>query len=238
YASLGHFEHAMTSARDALRVARQVQHPPSLVVAQDYLGYVHLLHGDLQGAVPLLERALALATEQEPIHATTRASSRLAYVLALLDERERSLDILRRALDRYTTRVTSPVRVYGPTMASAYLAAGAYEAARAEIEEGLAAAADRHARGYLAPLQRLMAEIIARTGDLAGARVHLAEGLAIAVDQDMRPDVAHCHFALGQLCLRTGKSQDAQGHLAIATAMYREMGMAYWLERVAAQRMT
>jgi class 3 adenylate cyclase/tetratricopeptide (TPR) repeat protein len=231
YASLGHFELAMTSGRDALRVATEIQHPPSVVVAQDYLGYVHLLRGDLHAAVPLLEGALALSTEHDLIHATIRTSSRLAYALALLDESERGLDVLRGALDRYTARVTPPVRAYGTTTASAYLAAGAYEDARAEIHGGLAAAADRHARGYLALLQRLSAEVLAHTGDLAGARVRLEEGLATATEQDMRPEVAHCHVALGQVSLLTGGRQEAEGHLTAATAMYREMGMMYWLEK-------
>jgi hypothetical protein len=40
----------------------------------------------------------------------------------------------------------------------------------------------------------------------------------------MRPLAAHCHAALARL----RRSDD---HLAIATRMYRDMGMTYWLER-------
>ena len=50
----------------------------------------------------------------------------------------------------------------------------------------------------------------------------------------MRPLVAHCHLDLGKLHRRTGKREQAQGHLTTATAMYREMGMTYWLEKAAA----
>jgi hypothetical protein len=50
----------------------------------------------------------------------------------------------------------------------------------------------------------------------------------------MRPLVAHCHLGLGKLCGRTGNRQQAQEHLATATAMYREMGMDFWLEQVEA----
>jgi hypothetical protein len=34
-----------------------------------------------------------------------------------------------------------------------------------------------------------------------------------------------------RILLTTGKLQDAQEHLTIATTMYREMDMTYWLER-------
>ena len=51
----------------------------------------------------------------------------------------------------------------------------------------------------------------------------------------MRPLVAHCHLDLGKLYRRTDKRSQAQEHLATATAMYRDMGMTYWLEKAATE---
>ena len=51
----------------------------------------------------------------------------------------------------------------------------------------------------------------------------------------MRPDVAHCYLGLGKLYRRTGKRDQAQEHLTIATTMYREIGMTYWLEQAEAE---
>jgi len=45
----------------------------------------------------------------------------------------------------------------------------------------------------------------------------------------MRPVVAHCHLGLGKLYRHTGRREQAQEHATIATTMYREMGMTYWL---------
>src|SRR5262249_14638220 len=210
------FERGLVWGHAALRVAKETQHPPSLLVAHDYLGYVHLLHGDLHAAVPLLERALALATEHDLLHGAVRTSSRLAYVLSLLGESERGLGVLGRALERYTTRVTPPVRAYGTTIASAYVAAGAHEEARAEIHQRFTAAAERHARGHLALLQRLAAEIHAHDGDSAGARACLEKACATAGEQEMRPEVAHCHLGLGKLSRRIGKIEQAHEHLTTA----------------------
>ena len=50
----------------------------------------------------------------------------------------------------------------------------------------------------------------------------------------MRPVIAHCHLGLGKLYRRTGKREQAQEHFAIATAMYREMEMTYWLAQAEA----
>ena len=51
----------------------------------------------------------------------------------------------------------------------------------------------------------------------------------------MRPLVAHCHFALGKLYRRIGKQQQAVKHLATATAMYGELEMRFYMEKVEAQ---
>lgn len=55
--------------------------------------------------------------------------------------------------------------------------------------------------------------------------------MALASERDMRPLVAHCHLGLGKLCQRTRNREQAHEHLTTATAMYREMGMIYWLEQ-------
>jgi hypothetical protein len=52
----------------------------------------------------------------------------------------------------------------------------------------------------------------------------------------MRPLVAHCHLGLGKLYHRAGDRAKAGEHrLASATAMYREMGMGFWLEKAEAE---
>ena len=51
----------------------------------------------------------------------------------------------------------------------------------------------------------------------------------------MRPLIAHCHLGLGTLYRRTGQRERAHEHLHTAVAMYREMGMTYWLEQAEAE---
>jgi class 3 adenylate cyclase len=229
HASLGDFPRAFASARDALRVATDIQHTSSLAVANNYLGYVHLLHGELEAAVPFLERALAIGIEQDLFQVTIRTASHLAYALALLGEGERGLGCLARALERWTGTMTRQVPGGQTTIANAYLAAGFPEEARAEIQRGLAKATERNARGFLAPLLRLEAEVV--SSDPGWARERLEKALALAAELGMHPEVAHCHLGLGKLYRRTDKREQAQEHLTTATTMYREMGMTYWLEK-------
>jgi hypothetical protein len=85
---------------------------------------------------------------------------------------------------------------------------------------------------------RLLGEIAAHPDrsevDIAGA--HYRQALALAEELGLRPLIAHCHLGLGKLCRRTGgQLQEAQEHLTLATTMYREMGMRFWLEQADAE---
>jgi Tetratricopeptide repeat len=66
------------------------------------------------------------------------------------------------------------------------------------------------------------------------AEAYYDEAVVLAEQLGMRPLVAHCHLGLGQLFQRTNKPATAREHLTTATAMYREMGMTFWLEKAEA----
>jgi hypothetical protein len=79
----------------------------------------------------------------------------------------------------------------------------------------------------------LLGEIaaVADRSDGPAANTAYREALTRASELGMRPLVAHCHLGLGTLYRRTGDGAKAEEHLQVATTMYREMGMAYWLEK-------
>jgi protein involved in temperature-dependent protein secretion len=61
------------------------------------------------------------------------------------------------------------------------------------------------------------------------AERHYTDALQLAGTLSMRPATAHCHRGLARLYCRTGQTERAVEHRRIATAMYREMEMIYWL---------
>jgi tetratricopeptide repeat protein len=67
--------------------------------------------------------------------------------------------------------------------------------------------------------------------DVPTAEVHYRAAMTLATELGMRPLVAHCHLGLGTLYRRTSDSAKAEEHFATSTAMYREMGMTFWLEK-------
>ena len=68
--------------------------------------------------------------------------------------------------------------------------------------------------------------------DAERGEAHYRQALALAEPRGMRPLVAHCHLGLAKLYRSTGQREQAQEHLTLATTMYAEMGMRFWLDEL------
>jgi tetratricopeptide (TPR) repeat protein len=119
-------------------------------------------------------------------------------------------------------------------LGEAYLLADQVDNAHACADRAVTLARRRGERGYEAWALRLLGEIASHHArpDEATAVAHYGAALTLASELDMRPLVAHCHLGLGRLYRRTGQREQAQERLSTATAMYGEMGMTYWLEKL------
>jgi tetratricopeptide (TPR) repeat protein len=113
------------------------------------------------------------------------------------------------------------------------LLAGRSDEAETEARRAYAVAVAGEERWEEAMAGRLLGEIAALRGPESGelASNCYQRALSIATEIGARPLAAHCHFGLGRLHRPAGKGEEAQKQLTTAAAMYREMGMTYWLER-------
>jgi tetratricopeptide (TPR) repeat protein len=121
-------------------------------------------------------------------------------------------------------------------LGEAYLLADQVDNASACADRAMTLARGRGERGNEARTLHLLGEIASHHAgpDLTTAAGHYGAAMSLASELGMRPLVAHCHLGLGRLYRRARKRAQAQHHLTTATAMYREMGMTYWLEKVEA----
>ncbi len=219
-ATRGRFDDALDAGREALRVATEIRHSSSLAIANAFLGYVHLLRGDLAAARPILERGLAIAEEHDVMHGICANGVYLGWAWCLDGDRTRGLDCLERAVERHATALMQWTR-FGTVTAAAYLAGGRPEDARRALATGMAAAAEREADGYRAPLLRMEAEILLAGGDTAGARARAEAALAAAGELGAPPEIAHCHRLLARL-------SPSSEHAAAARRIFDKLGMTFW----------
>jgi tetratricopeptide (TPR) repeat protein len=234
YAALGEFGPALAAADEAQHIAGRLRHPSSQALADGFTGYVLLMRGQLEAARHTFERGLA------GIGFRTTSTIGLALCQLLLGQRDDGLKALSRGLEISGDPLAPQTKImtrYGVLPAGAYLAAGLPEEAEAISARGLALATVDDARAYHVPLGRIHAEALALQGKEPPHDEALWDWgrlIDLATELSMRPELAHCHLGLGKLYRRTRDQAKAQEHLTTAAAMYREMGMTFWLEKAEA----
>jgi tetratricopeptide (TPR) repeat protein len=223
-AALGRFAAALATGAEALRVAVEIRHSSSLAIANAFLGYVHLVRGNLSAAIPILERGLAIAEEHDVMHGICANGVYLAWARCLAGDRSLGLEYLDRAFERHAAAVMQWTR-FGTVTAAAYLAGGRAADARRVVAGGTAAATARGAQGHRAALLRLEAEILLAEGDTATARPRAEQALAAALELGASPEIGHCHRVLAQVA-------PSSEHAGAARRIFDQLGMTFWSARV------
>jgi tetratricopeptide (TPR) repeat protein len=234
-AERGEFDRALTEAQEGVLLAETLDHPYSLACALRGLGRPYLARGDLDRATRFTERAVALSRERHIPQIWPEMADQLGYAYALSGRVADGLSMLEEALTALESmgmfQWRTPLLAH---LAETYLLASRFEDALTIADRGLALSRERGHRGSEAWTLRLLGDISAHgeSPGVAAAEAHYGAAIALASELGMRPLVAHCHLGLGRLHRRAYGPTKAERHLATAGAMYREMGMSFWLEKM------
>jgi tetratricopeptide (TPR) repeat protein len=237
-AERGEFNEGIVHGREGTRVAEALDHPFSLAHIAYDLGYLYGVKGELSQAVRLLEHALALSREWNLTYLLPFVTGFLGHVYALSGRVAEGLSLLQQALTAYESGGLGLFRsLVIVNLGEACVLGNRLEDGLTFTQRGLTLARKRNERGHEAWALRLLGEVASHRDppDVETAEGHYRPAMALADELGMRPLVAHCHLGLGKLYRRTGKSQQAQEYLAIATTMFREMDMRFWLEQAEAE---
>jgi len=236
-AERGAFDQSIAEAQEGLRIAEAADHPYSLSQAYRALGYVHAVRGELDQAIPLLERALLMSREWNIRLLSPSCMGFLGYTYALSGRLEEGLALLADAMTAFESGVATVFHsLVAAHSGEACILAGRSQEAHRHAERALTLTRQRGERGDEAYALRLLGEIHSQETppDDGRAEARYRQAMTLADHLGMRPLVAHCHLGLGRLYRRTDKREKAHEHLTIATTMYREMDMTYWLEQAEA----
>jgi DNA-binding NtrC family response regulator/tetratricopeptide (TPR) repeat protein len=237
-AERGVFEEGDHHGQAAIQIAEALDHPYSLVIAYLGLAYLAGVKGELSRAGRLLERAVAQCRDLSlPLLAPAVMAS-VGHVYALSGRTRESVLSLEQALTAYESAGIAYLHSLSVVqLGEAYLRADRVEDARACAERALTLTRERGEQGHEAWALRLRGEVASQADrpDMATAEARYGAAMALATKLGMRPLVAHCHLGLGTLYRRAGEGVKAEEHLQTATTMYREMGMAFWLEKAEAK---
>jgi class 3 adenylate cyclase/tetratricopeptide (TPR) repeat protein len=236
-AECGAFTEGRVSAEEGVRIAEAADHPYSRVHAYWAVGFRALRQGDLCHALPVLERALALAQEAHlrllvpcvaaPLGAAYALAGRTAEALLLLEQA-----VAQAVAMRFMFHHAFRVVLLGET----YLLAGRLDEASTQAQRALEFSRAHQERGHEAYALRLLGEIAAQRTptEVTQAEAYYQQALALAEELGMRPLQAHCHRGLGTLYRQVERLDEARVALSTAIHMYRTMGMTFWLPQAEA----
>lgn len=222
---LGYPEQAVQRSCEALALARDVQHPFSLALAQAYAAMLHQFRQEPHTASTHAAMALALCTEHRIAYYLAWATLIQGWALAAQHRREEGLTQMQQGLTAFQAtggRLRLPY--YLALLAEAYGHSG-------QVEKGLhlldKACADMQQTGehfWEAEQHRLQAELLLAysTADQTTAATYLHHALEVARRQQAKSLELHAATSLARLWQSQGKRSEAYDLLAPVYGWFTE----------------
>ncbi|MGH7277554.1 MAG: ATP-binding protein, partial [Candidatus Rokuibacteriota bacterium] len=236
-ADCGEFSEATTWVQKGRAIAEDLKTPYSLTATAFAQGCVHAAKGHFGEALPRLEDALAIAREWHITLYEAHIMRALGSAYALSGRTPEGVALLREGVEFVEARSlrsqhASVVTLFG----EACLLDDRVEEAAAAADQALRLARERQQRGEEAVTLRLLGDIatVVQPLDADAAEGHYQAALALAEELHMRPLQARCHLGLGRHHVPQGRRETAEEHLVIATKLFCDMDMPFWVKRVMA----
>jgi tetratricopeptide (TPR) repeat protein len=236
-AELGEFAEGIALGEAAIAIAEGANHAFSQVVASWGLGTLHVVSGNPERAIALLERGLVETRMGDmPVLAPFIAAP-LGAAYALAGRADDALLHLERAVQEASSMELWAHHALRLTwLGEALVLAGRLDRADEQATQALALADRLGEQGNQAYARRLAGEIamVREPHDLEAAIATYRGALVLATELGMRPLAARCRLDLGAAHVRHGARADAHAELSAAVETFRELRMSHWLSRAEA----
>jgi class 3 adenylate cyclase/tetratricopeptide (TPR) repeat protein len=235
--ALGQFDDGIRVGDEGIRIAEEVNHPPSLIHVSCSVGVLYLVKGDVELATSVLERAREICqTANVPVYLPL-VSSRLGLAYAHAGRIPEAIAYLQDGIeDLESAGRLSFLSLSTVWLARGYLMADRLDEAIECADRAFELSRTHKERGHQAWALQLLGDIgLRRTSpQSAEAESCYRRALALSVELGIRPVEAHCRFSLGKIAA-TRIPQGPHSELRAAAELYRAMGMASWLARAEAE---
>jgi tetratricopeptide (TPR) repeat protein len=236
-AATGQFTEGIGRGEEGVRIAEEVNHPASLIHMICSLGVLFLSKGDLDKAIPVLERAFAICGSANiPVY-VPYAASRLGAAYAHAGRISEALGYLEEGVKNASAagRVAF-LSLSTAWLSQGYLLAGRLQQAATLAERALDLSRKHMERGHEAWVLKLLGDIAASDEPLQAdqAESYYRRAIDIGHGLGMRPLRAHCHFGLSKVHSGRGAIEQARSELSTAIDLYGLMEMSFWLHRAEA----
>jgi class 3 adenylate cyclase/tetratricopeptide (TPR) repeat protein len=239
-AELGEFEAATTYLDHAERAAAASGHAFTDTIARTLAGLVWLRRGQLDRALPPLQKSLDACREKNLDVWRPVPSSLLGLACVMLGRMDEGLRLLEDGVSlTEALGVRAYLALWTTHLGEGLLADDQVERARTVAQRALDLARTHKERGHQAWALFLLGEIAAYGSEAPSdtAREVFNRALALADELKMRPLAARVELSLGRLHAKAGDRDKAQDHLGRALGLLREMDVRFWAARAAEELM-
>jgi class 3 adenylate cyclase/tetratricopeptide (TPR) repeat protein len=233
--ALGAFPEGRRHAEEALRLATLEGRGDAPMIAHSNLGDLYLAQGDLEHAIRVFDRGLALCRASGNLTQLRVIMAGLGYAYALQGRLAEGRALLEES-NSESIRTGARRAVHWAWLSEVCRLAGRSDEAWQHARQALDLARQRKERANEARVLRQLGAVQAHATppDAAQAEAHYQQALALAEALGMRPLIAHCHFGLGTLYTKIGRREQARAELSAAIELYRAMEMTFWLPQAEA----
>jgi class 3 adenylate cyclase/tetratricopeptide (TPR) repeat protein len=200
YRRMGRWDDALRELDSSLRLRERMGDPWGIGTIHNNIGEVHRTRGELPTAIAAYERAIAVWTPIGYGSGVALALTGLGAAVTESGDARRGLEVLRDAEGRWTALGS---KTYLPDLyrfiASAELAQGQLDAAKAAGERSLELAGAANARHQEAMTLRVLGEIALARGDRSSARDALERSRAALIELDEPAELARTEAVLARL---------------------------------------
>jgi tetratricopeptide (TPR) repeat protein len=234
FAELGRFEEGVGIAEEGVQLSDALEHPFTRVYAAREAGLFYIRKGDFERAIGLLEEGFRLCEETGNQVLFPVCAATLGYARVLCGETGEGLILLERAAERsLAMNLMVRLSLQLSWLSEAYLLAGRHSDALAQGIRAVGLARRYEERGHLGWALRVLGEAYrcSQPAAISEAERHYREALTVAEELEMLVLQAHCRLGLGMLYQATGDVGEAQSELQSSMQLFRDMGMATWLQR-------
>ncbi len=232
HAEMGDFDKGKAIGEDGVRIAESIDDPWNLIAACIGVGYLALCKGDMDQAIDVFERGLAVSQTTQISFFSPLITSELAVAYALVKRTAEALTMFEPGVEQISsTRPMAWSAMVITKLSEASLLVGRLKDTDELVARALILSRERNQRSVQAYALRLLGDIAMHRdpAEIDQAKPHYQQALTLANELGMRPLQAHCHHGLGVLYSQTGQSEQARAELSMAIEMYREMAMTCWL---------
>jgi len=214
---LGSPDQALRRSHQALTLAQELSHPPSLAAVLHYVALIHCFCREVHATQERAEAAMAFASEQGFPQWLTLGAIYWGWALAEQGQAEEGIAQIRQALTAWRAMGAGlGVSYFLVLLAEAYGKAGQADAGLRLLAEALAHVDSTGERHFAAEVSRLKGELLLRqaTPDEAQAETCLHQAQDIARHQQAKSWELRVALSLSRLWQRQGKRTQAHALLA------------------------